>query len=111
MAGDDMGRPQRSSYTDAEDVEMLDKRPELSDARITSQLNWVDEQLSKTAALAHELRDRLTPILLPSIPSGGEVAGPSPKGTSEVSAHLDGIQQQVMNLQEFLAKTLERIQL
>lgn len=85
---------------------------ELSDARITSQLTHLGDQLHKTHSALTELQDRIDMILLPELSDANEVAGMPPRKPSGVlSNQIDELNSVLGDLQQRIIRTAKRVQL
>jgi hypothetical protein len=96
-----------TTYRDAPDSE-------LSDARISSQLSFLGEQISKINAVFTELQMAIDPILLPELPSSSNIAEvkmPASKPTSEISSRLDELASEVGRFQQRILHVTKRVQL
>jgi hypothetical protein len=85
----------------------------LSEARIGSQVGYMQDSLAKLMELVHILSDRLNPILLPNdiLTQSIETASPPRKPASELSNTLDDMNGQISRLQRMVSTLTERVQL
>lgn len=84
---------------------------EPSDARISSQLSFMQEQVSITHKMFEELTSRLEPVLIPDMDEGNVIPGPPRKMASELSNTVDDLNGQLRRLQGRIDNVLRRVQL
>lgn len=107
-------RDKRASNFPTEHANVYQKRreEEMSDARITSQLAFTEEQLSKTRALISELEDRISPVLMPDYPEPTNATEmPDRKTASDLSNMIDDLNGFVGTIQDRLINISQRVQL
>lgn len=85
---------------------------EPSDARIISQLAFMNEQLMITQKMFSELQNRIEPVLIPDMDDQkAEVSSPPRKLASELSNVIDDLNGQITRLQYRIETTARRVQL
>lgn len=96
--------------SEAEKKMRYEAETEPSDARITNQLNFMTEQIGELSSLLHELEERISPILLPSLPQPSDPDVPA-RATSEVSQIIDDHNSCLTELQRRIKGINQRVQL
>lgn len=88
------------------------REEEMSDARITSQLAFTVEQLSKTRVLLSELEDRISPVLMPDHSEPANATDmPDRKPASDLSNTIDDLNRFIGTIQEGIINISQRVQL
>lgn len=85
-----------------------------NEARISFQLDYMSDNLSKLAALVESLQDRIDPILLPEEPANVNsiaTAAPPRKPSSKISNNIDDLNGQISRIQRAVSILAERVQL
>lgn len=84
-----------------------------SDARISAQLSYMQDQISKTSSIFNDLISRLDSILIPQMDStvSPGINDVPRKMASELSNTVDDLNSQINRLQRRIGETLERVQL
>lgn len=108
------GENTRAQLTESEyrDQEWSARDNEPSDARISSQLDYMTEQVSIAHKMLSKLTNDLEPILIPEIDGPETRPGDVPrKLASDMSNRIDDLNSQISRLQSRMETVMQRIQL
>lgn len=85
---------------------------ELSEARIGSQLSYMEENISKLNAVVLSLQDRIDQVLVPEMLDKNVLVEALPrKPASEISNTIDDLNLEITRLHRCVNNLIERVQL